>query len=71
VRAAQQAATLNGLPAPDLPRFSPDAAGVQRAIADFAQAVQANDALLAKAAKDAAAAVSTMRPRWACRRRRA
>lgn len=59
VRRAHAAADLNGLPAPDLPKFSADVAGVQRAIADFARAVQENDALLAKAAQDAAAAVTT------------
>lgn len=57
VRRAQKAAQDSGLPAPKLAPLATDAAGVQRALAEFQTMLQANNALLKAAVADAQAAV--------------
>jgi hypothetical protein len=57
-RTAQELARRCGLPAPTLPPFAIDAAGLQRAMTTFESAAKENHELLARAAKDAAEAVA-------------
>ena len=57
VRAAQDLARRSGLPAPTIPPFSSDEAGVQRALAAFQTALNENEALLKTAIADGTAAV--------------
>jgi predicted nucleic acid-binding Zn-ribbon protein len=55
-RTAQDVAGKSGLPAPTPPPFNGDAAGVQKALANFEGAVKANDALLKSAVSHAQSA---------------
>lgn len=61
VRDAQRLAEEQGLPAPELPRFSPDEAGVRAAISAFQRHVDENADLLQQALRDAKEAINTDR----------